>query len=281
VLQFETTPLNTNVKVGKDAVAFDCEMGYTTVGLEVIRLSACKWPSAESLIDVLVKPIGTILDLNTKFSGVTPRQFSEAIPYSIPEQADTPPQPTKNKDDKQIMRIVDSPAAARELLTSFISPNTVLIGHAIDNDLNVLRLLHPTIVDTSLLFPHHGGLPYRFPLRKLAKDFLNLDIQQTSATGHDSMEDSRATGELVRVKVQREWEKFKRTGWHVTDGHFFITVGGQKEERALPPFTESQGTVKKRKSGAAFEVAGYTVGTIGERVGLGKLVKEGEKGRES
>jgi DNA polymerase III epsilon subunit-like protein len=172
------------------------------------------------------------------------------------------------------MKIVPSPAAARALLTSYISPTTVLIGHAIDNDLNVLRLCHPTIVDTSLLYPHHGGLPYRFPLRKLAKDFLNIEIQVAGAEGHDSMEDSRATGDLVRVKVGRWWEKLKRMGWSVEDGKWFATIGVHKREATLPEFGEAQGTVRRKRE-EPFSLTG--AGGVGEKVGLGQLISEGGK----
>jgi hypothetical protein len=266
ILQFTTTPLNRAAE--KDmAVVFDCEMGYTTKGFEMIRISACKWPSGEAMVDVLVKPLGTILDLNTKFSGVTMKQFTEAVLYKVPSPDDT----TATKDTSQplpgsngTMKIVSSPSAARTLLTNYISPATVLIGHALDNDLNVLRLCHPTIVDTSLLFPHHGGLPYRFPLRKLAKDFLHIDIQMSNSLseGHDSMEDSRATGDLVRVKVQRWWEKLKRQGWSVKEGKWYATVGLEQREATLPEFGESQGTTRKRRE-EPFTLTG------------GELVKEG------
>jgi hypothetical protein len=41
-----------------------------------------------------------------------------------------------------------SPEVARELLFSLISPDTLLIGHGIENDLNAVRIAHPTIIDT-------------------------------------------------------------------------------------------------------------------------------------
>ncbi|KIW03417.1 uncharacterized protein PV09_05192 [Verruconis gallopava] len=273
ILQFQTTPLNT--KAERMAVAFDCEMSYTTAGLEIVRLSACKWPSKEALIDVLVRPFGKILDLNTKFSGVTPEQFSNAIDFD-PEIHTPLPEPGADGAEQQ-MKIVASPAAARTLLTSYISPTTVLIGHAIENDLNVLRLLHPTIVDTSLLFPHHGGLPYRFPLRKLAKDLLNLDIQTADAAGHDSMEDSRATGDLVRVKIGREWDKLVKQGWSVDRGKFYATIGGKKREASLPPYMDSQGYSRKRKDGEAVP----PMGQVGESEGLKRLLQENSETKDA
>jgi hypothetical protein len=252
VLPFECTPTNPNVD--KDlAVSFDCEMGYTTHGLELIRLSATTWPQGEPLIDVLVRPIGHILDLNTRFSGVSPEQFLNAESYDPAQEPALPSASLPNKVNgttqmPQKLRAVSSPAVARSLLCSYISPDTVLIGHAIDNDLNVVRLVHPTIVDTSLLYAHPAGLPIRYGLRKLAKDFLNLDIQTAGAAGHDSLEDSRATGELVRAKIAREWTALKNRGWEVKYGVFSSPDG----PGSLPKYEKTQGHLsKKRKSSAS------------------------------
>ncbi len=140
-------------------------------------------------------------------------------PGGTPKASSAPPAP---------LRILPSPAAARDLLCTLIAPSTPLIGHALDNDLNALRLLHPTVVDTALVYPHPAGLPYRLALRRLALDVLGRRIQAAAAgggaekgdkgrpeggdgaekadvVGHDSVEDAVAAGELVRAAVAREW----------------------------------------------------------------------------
>jgi hypothetical protein len=114
---------------------------------------------------------------------------------------------------------------ARTLLTSLLSPQTPLIGHSIDNDLNVVRLVHPTVVDTIFLFPHPRGLPFRLALRNLSSQYLDHTIQTGGAAGHDSLEDARATGDLVRFKIKKEWEKMKLKGWRLKDGEFFTPDG--------------------------------------------------------
>lgn len=229
VLQFERTPENPNVMADL-AVSFDCEMGYTTCGIEMIRLSATTWPAGEKLIDVLVRPVGHILDLNTRFSGVTAEKFlgaTELAYGNLTTKSDTKGSGATEDDDRP--QIVPSPAAARTLLLSYISPSTPLIGHGIENDLNVIRLCHPTIVDTALLFPAPGGLPYRLALKRLAKEFLQRDIQIAGSAGHDSMEDARATGDLVRCKIAREWSVLKTSGWTFASdeegGGFKIPLG--------------------------------------------------------
>lgn len=202
------------------AICFDCEMAYTTKGLELIRLTAISWPSHEPVLDVLVRPLGHILDLNTRFSGVTSKKFLEAKDHD----------PLDTVIDPMDLRIVDSPFEARDLLLNRISPKTPLIGHALDNDLNVIRLIHQTIVDTVHLFPHKGGLPYRNSLRYLARDLVQMNIQQGGAAGHDSYEDAKATGELVRFKVREEWNKLKGEGWTFRDDAIFPPLPGESPD---------------------------------------------------
>ncbi|KAF2424225.1 hypothetical protein EJ08DRAFT_652465 [Tothia fuscella] len=262
VLQFTDTPVNAEAK-NDFAVSFDCEMAYTTYGLELIRLSATTWPQGYALIDVLVRPIGRILDFNTRFSGVSEEQYFSAKPCDLQKDGPLPPlargKDTTSSTSLRALRIVSGPAEARTLLLSYISTDTVLIGHSLDNDMNVLRLIHPKIVDTSLLFPHPVGLPYRYGLKNLVKQFLQTDIQMGGATGHDSLEDSRATGDLVRWKVAREWDKLKEQGWTIKDGEF-CSSDEAKLVPGLPPYGKSQGVMakpRKRRHGDS----GFQVGT--------------------
>jgi RNA exonuclease len=58
-------------------------------------------------------------------------------------------------------------AAVRQALRAFIGPQTIIVGHALENDLRTLRMVHHRIVDTCVLFPHRAGAPYRRALRDL------------------------------------------------------------------------------------------------------------------
>jgi len=85
---------------------------------------------------------------------------------------------------------------------AFINSDTVLVGHALDNDLKTLRMIHHRCVDTAILFPHKAGLPYRRALKDLVKEHLGQSIQTGGALeGHSSVEDSIATLDLVRWHV--------------------------------------------------------------------------------
>lgn len=227
VLQFESAPPNPTAE--GNAITFDCEMGYTSYGLELIRLTAISWPTNQLLLDTLVRPLGQVLDFNTRFSGVSTEDFANATPYEQSAQGitaahDDPSRINDTKRSNRALPIVASPQEARRILFSHMSPLTVLIGHAIENDLNAVRIVHPRIVDTALLYPHHKGLPYRPSLKILSSKHLDRGIQAQSATGHDSLEDAKATGDLVRLKVKQAWLKMKYAGWTVSSGEDALLI---------------------------------------------------------
>lgn len=101
----------------------------------------------------------------------------------------------------------------RATLTSYLHSNTILIGHGLENDLRALRLLHPKVIDTALLFPHPKGPPLRLGLKALSEQYLNRSIQMGSGTdaGHSSHEDAKAALDLVKYaairEVQPPWER--------------------------------------------------------------------------
>ncbi|KAG8899811.1 RNA exonuclease 3 [Tulasnella sp. 403] len=172
----------------KRIVAIDCEMIYTTAGMSVARVSVVD-EMGSKVFDELVKPSPgvDVLDFNSRFSGV----------HSLNEAT---------------MDLSD----IREALTSVIGPDTIIIGHAVDNDLKTLRIVHHKIVDTIALFPHPEGPPRRRALRDVASEVLGRTIQAGASSsgetgmgtvGHSSLEDARATLDLVRWWV---CEKRKR-----------------------------------------------------------------------
>lgn len=250
VLQFEETPRQPDIGA-LPPVCFDCEMGYTTLGMELIRLTAVTWPEGNELLDVLVRPMGEVLDLNSRYSGVRPEHFTSAAPYGTTAASSKKGSPgTAGEATAGPLQIADSPAAARDLLFQHLQPETPLIGHAIDNDLNACRIIHPTIVDTVLLYPHPMGLPIRFSLKILAKKYLDKDIQTGGDQGHDSKEDARATGDIVRVKVRETWKLMKTQGWKFVGGEL---VGPKGESSEFAPGDGStavlgSGAGRKRKS---------------------------------
>ncbi|KAK4448274.1 RNA exonuclease 3 [Podospora aff. communis PSN243] len=246
LIPFAETPPNEAVPKCQ-AVCFDCEMGYTSRGMELIRLTATRFPDGSELLDVLVHPVGEILDLNSRYSGVLPEHIRDAVNVDDVaearriikehEEAEKARGIAKERGNagegrtmKKRMQIVSSPVVARDLLFSLIAPDTPLIGHGLENDLNAMRMVHPTIIDTILLYPHSRGLPLRNGLKVLARHHLNRDIQveQAGVVGHDSGEDARAAGDLVRLKVAQKWKAMMREGWSLAEGKIVPPPQGMK-----------------------------------------------------
>jgi len=62
------------------------------------------------------------------------------------------------------------------ILTMF-SDKTILVGHSLESDFKALRLLHDTVVDTSVMFPHRNGYPQKRALKNLCSEYLRKLIQ--------------------------------------------------------------------------------------------------------
>ena len=157
--------------------ALDCEMCFTTCGLELTKVTVVG-ADGRLVYDSLVRPENYIIDYNTRFSGITARDLSKRA--------------TKTLKDVQ------------NDLMGFINADTILIGHGLENDLRALHIIHGTVIDTSVVFPHFYGLPYRRSLKSLAGCFLKRKIQEDSS-GHDSFEDARACIELMLWRVRRDY----------------------------------------------------------------------------
>lgn len=64
------------------------------------------------------------------------------------------------------------------VLLSMFHSRTILIGHSLDSDLKALKIIHDTVVDTSVLYPHKMGLPKKKALKTLCIDHLKRIIQE-------------------------------------------------------------------------------------------------------
>lgn len=161
--------------------ALDTEMLFTGRGLEVGKVSVISIDGC-LVYETLVRPERPVVDYNTRFSGLS--------------EADLKRGPSKTVKEVQ-----------RDLL-GFITSQTILIGHGLENDLRALRILHSKVIDTAVLFPHYYGFPFRRSLKSLVAAYLQRNIQ-TGQSGHDSFEDARACAELVLWKAACQLRRHK------------------------------------------------------------------------
>jgi RNA exonuclease 1 len=130
--------------------SIDGEMCFTTNGLELIKLTVVG-VEGRLVYESLVLPEGDIVDYNTRFSGISARDLKRG------------PAKTLREVQNDVM--------------GFVNAHTILIGHGLENDLRALKVVHTTIIDTSIVFPHYYGLPYRRSLKSLVKSYLKREIQ--------------------------------------------------------------------------------------------------------
>ncbi|OWA52054.1 putative RNA exonuclease NEF-sp [Hypsibius exemplaris] len=155
--------------------AVDCEMCKTVTGKnELTRISIVN-EQLEVVYDTFVKPFNPILDYLTQWSGITKAILD----------------PVKT-------RLHDVQAAVRKILPA----DAILCGQSLNGDLDALEMVHPYVIDTSVIFNLSGRPRAKSSLKILSQFFLNKSIQGTDRFGHDSIEDSRTTMELVLLKLR-------------------------------------------------------------------------------
>ncbi|KAI5780486.1 hypothetical protein EDC01DRAFT_668232 [Geopyxis carbonaria] len=161
----------------RHAVAIDCEMGGTQDGHpELLQLVAVDYHTGEVLINSLVNPARKITMLHTESSGITKRDLYEAIITG---------------------NVLDGWQGARNLLYNYIDADTILIGHALKHDLDALRMIHTKVVDPQVIGKRISKANRVLSLKTLAKDLLQLDIQNDKIRGHHCLEDTLAVRAVV------------------------------------------------------------------------------------
>lgn len=229
-------------------VLVDCEMGMGTTNESLcIRVSVIDYFTAEVLVDKLVFPDEPLQSYNTRFSGVNHAQMARA----------------KASGD-----CFFGIAAAREAIWKFIGPDTIVVAHSGQNDLNSLRWLHENIVDTQLV--------ESLPVMKLKEEAREKEASQKpprqkethQATGEDEPRSQEATGfqKNLTEKEPQPTDPRKATDQprqrHRRSGRFSLkTLTKQRVGREIQMGKEGHDSVKDAV--ATRDVAHWNVVNLG------------------
>ncbi|KAI9292186.1 hypothetical protein K502DRAFT_367815 [Neoconidiobolus thromboides FSU 785] len=197
-------------------LAIDCEMCLTTKGRELTRVTIMNF-NGEIVLDELVKPENPVVDYLTKYSGMSEQKLNNA---------------KYTQKDIQLK------------LAEIFNSNTIMLGHGLTNDLEAIKIVHPYIIDTAVIFSHYKGPPYLPGLKWLAETLLKRSIQGGIISGHDSIEDCKTVIDLVALKL-KEYPSFglKQSDMETIFSRFSRLSEGKirsavADYNSLLPFTE-------------------------------------------
>ncbi|GFV56121.1 RNA exonuclease 5 [Trichonephila clavipes] len=162
--------------VSKDSPMFalDCEMCITTKKSQLARIAVVN-ENFDVVYNTLVKPDDVIINYLTGISGIT---------------------------EKMLQDVTIKLSDVQRQLQKILPPDAILIGHSLGSDLHALQMMHPYVIDTSVIFEESEiRRPQKMALRTLAFKYLDKIIQNKNE-GHDPVEDAIAAMELVKLKLQ-------------------------------------------------------------------------------
>jgi RNA exonuclease 1 len=163
------------------AIAIDCEMCESQDPLSgaknakaLCRLSVVNAEKPEEvLLDTLVKPSWPVTDYRTRINGVT-KEHLDPVEFTLRH--------------------------AQAFMMALCNEETVIVGHALHNDLVALNMEHDVVADSSFLF-HAKDNPTATPsLKDTVMTMFKKEMPQT----HDSVNDSRKALECVVHWVEND-----------------------------------------------------------------------------
>ncbi|XVE87068.1 hypothetical protein DITRI_Ditri18aG0086600 [Diplodiscus trichospermus] len=156
-------------------VAVDCEMVLCEDGTEALVRVCVVDRDLKVKLDELVNPNKAVADYRTEITGVAAGDL-EGVTCSV--------------------------ADIQKSMKKLLSDGTILVGHSLHNDLQVLKVDHARVIDTSYIFKYEGAPIHKRPsLNNLCKSVLGYEVRNPSAA-HNCLDDARAAMKLVLAKLE-------------------------------------------------------------------------------
>ena len=172
-LWVKTTPFDKAKESHPQIIAIDCEMCETTDPVSqqkdhraLCRVSIVDVETDEVLLDTLVKPAWPVTNYRSWVNGIT---------------------------SEHLDRVQFTLRHAQAYLMALCTNETVIIGHAVNNDLAALRIDHATVVDSACLYTAADSETAMVSLRDIVAHILKIDMPEK----HDSVNDARMAFKAV------------------------------------------------------------------------------------
>lgn len=193
---FLPTPAASAQETKFRAITLDCEMAEVAGGAgEAILLCVTDYVTGTVLLNRFVSPRENITQMRSSIHGISKSTLDAAISQG---------------------QALAGWGEARAELWKYIDNNTIFVGHALEHDLEALRMIHLCVVDSAILSRKAVGIHrIRWGLKTLCSELLNLEIRKNKGGIHDCLEDVLATREVVLFCTQNKeafqsWAKAKK-----------------------------------------------------------------------
>jgi RNA exonuclease 1 len=162
------------------AIAIDCEMCETEDPVsgkhnakDLCRVSIVNAENDEVLLDSLVKPSWPVVDYRSRINGIT-EEHLKGVQFTLRH--------------------------TQAFLMALCSQETVILGHALHNDLAAMRMEHYCNADSANLFSASDSERSSVSLKDLASNVL----KKTMPDKHDSVNDARTAWKVLEHWVEKD-----------------------------------------------------------------------------
>lgn len=234
----------------RKAVAIDCEMvGVEGGASELVSLTVVDFLTGEQIIHSLVKPRTPVVDWRTNIHGISPAMLTIARAKGL---------------------ALDGWQTARTELFKHVDEDTVLVGHSLNYDLDVLHIHPARVVDSIILasdsiFSRKKGKPryWGLGLKDVCSDLLGLKIRDNAGLGsskvHDALEDALAARELVLCCLE---QSHKYGAWVAEKRKAFFGAQARNATQRQQQARRQQYAQKARANDACDTESEYTTDEI-------------------
>ena len=169
-------PIYSPVNDSSPLFAIDCEMCYNIDGeMEVVWIAIVN-ENLECVYETLVKPYKKIQSYLTHITGVT---------------------------ESKLRNVCTTLTDVRNKISEILPSDAIICGQSLNNDLHALKMFHPYVIDTSVIYNISGARDSKTSLKYLALQFLKEKIQQQS---HNPVFDALVSLKLVLLKLKQGLE---------------------------------------------------------------------------